>query len=845
MSAFYAWDVYASSLIPLGKGYPLWMPDPERPEWEVEVGDVGYISDGSFQHLLRTTNSEAEPQPHGIVPEDYVQFRYPNTVVSGPRESITQPVLHSRAIRKLEVSSAGSVNIPMGVAAPSANIKFKCTEDKGALLLLSPKGEDTIIRSRIHVVDHLRENIDKWERMANDMLGLDLRQEDIYFVCGVTKTSRWAVAAFHGSERDAEGSISCDLTALASASFSMRILNLDMPNCMYRVGPPEARGNSQLSTSSGQSSYEYHRPPSLAVPPSGVVPDKADQCIFFHYYKIKKRFWVFPRIEAGAGPHQLPSNDPRMGGHSAILADEGEFSSFEYDGFELPNYPKPYDPVNVVLDYILENSEAHVALASDLDLYALFKTPEDFPEDVAGALARLHPAIHIDEHNVGILVVESTSPSQRKREQEEPEPEATSSKKPALAPTPPPVGGEDRLELTDDRDAIDRPTLGQSVDPVPPAYAVALRDDLPIEAGDQESLSIALQGNIASHEGPVTALAYSDNSSLLASGSENSSIILWDTRAMIAKWKVTGRDGPVTALAFSPDGKRLASAAGHGVIKIWTVDEPLKDEPISLDALGPVLALTFTPDGSQLIAGATGDRLIIWRVDDPQDRIVKSPLSNATSATKPITFITFSSDGRLMATGGAGLFCYIWQVNKLSEQRSKAVLGGRGDTVSAASFSHNGSRIATVLDNNTCKIWNAETREEICCLGAHIGFVWSARFSPDDKYVVSVSQDGGIQVYDLQTDMLQPKELLAGRDTAVNQVEVAYSPDGRFIVAASDDGTMCVWNADWTCLEMRTGDRGTGNMLFSPDGTTLAYGWPDGRVMMRTLPREKDLRNQW
>ncbi|KAI9070073.1 hypothetical protein FKP32DRAFT_1670731 [Trametes sanguinea] len=108
----FAWDVYASSLAPLGKGYPLWCPDPDYPEWEVEVGDVGYLWEGSFKHILRTTRIEGELQPHNIVPENYVRFYHRNLVIIGPRESITQSVLHSKEIRQLEVSGGASADVP-------------------------------------------------------------------------------------------------------------------------------------------------------------------------------------------------------------------------------------------------------------------------------------------------------------------------------------------------------------------------------------------------------------------------------------------------------------------------------------------------------------------------------------------------------------------------------------------------------------------------------------------------------------------------------------------------------------------------------------------------------------
>ncbi|CDO76417.1 hypothetical protein BN946_scf184925.g4 [Trametes cinnabarina] len=859
MSAFYAWDVYASSLTPLGKGYPLWVPDPDTPEWEVEVGDVGYLRDGSFKHLLRATNAEGQPQPHGMVPGDYVQFYHPNVVVTGPRESITQPVLHSRTIKKLEVSGGASVNVPTIPAAPGANIKFTCTEDKGALLLLSPKGEDTSIESRRHIVTHLRENVEKWERMANDVLGLDLKQDDIYFVCGVTKTSRWAVAAFHGSQRNAQGSITCDLTALASANFSMSISNLDLPNCMYRAGPPKARSNSHssshsvpvplsdfMSSSMGSStslaSYAtapelsrpstsgYHFPSTLAVPPSGVVADKADQCVFFHYYKMKKRYWFLPtRIEAGAGPHQLPPNHGNTDNHPQISASHDERTAeVSYDDFEMPDYPRPYDPVNFVLDYILENSEAQLAIASDLDLYALFKTPDEYPEDVASALKKIQPAIEIDENDVGTLSVDIAY--NRKRASEAKPSLATANKRNAVTPIRN-LGGEGN-----DGNGTDIDPFGSAEDPtsdieVPHLVASvgSNYDGGTPEEDDLEPTRIIMQGDHSSHEGAVTSLAYSSNSLYLASGSEDTSIIIWYAREMTVKYKIIEQQDTIAALAFSPDGSRLASASDFQSVKVWLVDSPPDQEPTSLPVESPIRSLAFTPDGSQLIGGATDGTIISWNVGLPALRV------NIHQHAATVTFITFSPDGRLMATGGTEQICYIWEVDKLSERRPKTILRGHRGTIFAASFSDDGGRIVTASDDCSCRIWSTENGAEFVRLHEHTAPVWSACFSPDGQRVVSGSSDSTVLVCDSWTG--ERVISLEGHDNMVNQV--TYSPDGRFIASASSDNTVRLWDAkdpSGNCLT--TYNEHSDNVTevrFSPDGTTLASGSHDGRVFIRSL----------
>lgn len=248
------------------------------------------------------------------------------------------------------------------MSTPGGIIKFQCAEDKGALLLLSPRGDETLIQSRGNIVTYMREHLDNWEQLANNTLGLDLEREDIFFVFGVTKTSRWGVAAFSGTQRNAQGTVSCDFGALGCASMNINIAQTSLPSSWYRSGPPRARESPTesfpstpttpyVSHTASPKQHPFGTGPSkpllstpthdarsttaMAVPTVPQVapgaPDKADQCIFFHYFKAKRRFFVFERLEAGAGPHELPPSTDEDVADAALLSREGDPAGDDFD----------------------------------------------------------------------------------------------------------------------------------------------------------------------------------------------------------------------------------------------------------------------------------------------------------------------------------------------------------------------------------------------------------------------------------------------------------------------------------------------------------------------------------
>src|SRR5262249_37684037 len=134
------------------------------------------------------------------------------------------------------------------------------------------------------------------------------------------------------------------------------------------------------------------------------------------------------------------------------------------------------------------------------------------------------------------------------------------------------------------------------------------------------------------HNGKVTAVAFSPDGKLLASGGENRTVRLYDVATCKFLQQLLG--GPddkdaVARLAFSLDGKSLAVGTGDGTLFVWGVaGQQVSREPHSFGgpAYVSITSMAISRDG-KLLAAANPDGLIrLWDVASPTIQILGPPL---------------------------------------------------------------------------------------------------------------------------------------------------------------------------------------------------------------------------
>lgn len=149
--------------------------------------------------------------------------------------------------------------------------------------------------------------------------------------------------------------------------------------------------------------------------------------------------------------------------------------------------------------------------------------------------------------------------------------------------------------------------------------------------------------------------------------------------------------------------------------------------------------------------------------------------------------------------------------------------------VTIAVFSRDGSRVATSGEDDTAKVWAADTGELLLTLAGHGDDVLSVAFSPDGTQLVTASKDGTARIWDARSG--RALSVLRGHQRAV--VAAAFSPDGHVVVTASDDTSARLWNARTGVAYATLAHEGAvGDVTFSPDGAAVLTASLDGSARM-------------
>jgi RNA polymerase sigma factor (sigma-70 family) len=303
--------------------------------------------------------------------------------------------------------------------------------------------------------------------------------------------------------------------------------------------------------------------------------------------------------------------------------------------------------------------------------------------------------------------------------------------------------------------------------------------------------------------GLVNTCAYSPDGKMLAAGSDDFSIRLFDARTGRPLRLLRSGFQEITQVAFSPDGQMLACIGASETIELFETSSGklLRTMGKPTGAVRGVWSLlAFSPDGKQLVAGS-------------------------------------NRDGEQLQAGRGASIATLWDVDTGKELHRFE--GYRGQLRSLA-LSPDGLYLATGSGDMTVRLWELATGKQMREFPVKKkgglegpGAKQPVVFSPDSKWLASEDrQAGGVCIWETATGKevcrIPPK-------SDCSLLTLAFTPDGKSIAAGSFNHQLFFWEVpSGKLLQERAGRPWTvsgGNhpggiicLAYSPDGKTLAFG---------------------
>ncbi len=151
--------------------------------------------------------------------------------------------------------------------------------------------------------------------------------------------------------------------------------------------------------------------------------------------------------------------------------------------------------------------------------------------------------------------------------------------------------------------------------------------------------------------------------------------------------------------------------------------------------------------------------------------------------------LAFSSDGKRLASVIDDNTVRIWDIYTGNEIK---ILQGDNNGINSISFSHDGKRLASGSDDGTVMIWDVESDRKLTTFKGHDENIDCVAFSPDSKILASASRDNTIRLWNIEND----SELIIFEGHTKPVRSVSFSPDSKRLVSGSDDGTVRIWDIE-------------------------------------------------
>jgi WD40 repeat protein len=213
-----------------------------------------------------------------------------------------------------------------------------------------------------------------------------------------------------------------------------------------------------------------------------------------------------------------------------------------------------------------------------------------------------------------------------------------------------------------------------------------------------EAGSGKLLRTLEGHRDAVMSVAFDLVGRTLASGSNDKTVKLWEAGSGKLLRTLEGHRGAIWSVAFDPTGRMLVTGLFNGAVKLWEVGSGKLLRTLEEHG-GYVLSVAFDPVGRTLASGG-GNTVKLWEVGSGK------LLRTLEGHRGTVYSVAFDPTGRTLASASVDTTVKLWEVTSGRLLRS---LEGHTRRVDAVAFSEDGRLLASKSADRTLRLWSCET----------------------------------------------------------------------------------------------------------------------------------------
>ena len=220
------------------------------------------------------------------------------------------------------------------------------------------------------------------------------------------------------------------------------------------------------------------------------------------------------------------------------------------------------------------------------------------------------------------------------------------------------------------------------------------------------------------HTSTVTDLAINEDGSLLASSSEDKSIIIWDVNAKLKKATLKGHTKSVTQVRIMGSTK-AASISTDNSLKIWNIDLGRIEYSFTGHKKG---VRSLAVSNKHIATGGSSGNIIIRNKENNEK------VRTISTGTSIIRSLTFDLQGVNLISGSDDGMIKIWDVE--TGELKGELNNGKGRIYNISMAYDN---VHFVTSGSSCNVYNSASMELIKTINQVSSSVLDASFSPDGE----------------------------------------------------------------------------------------------------------------